>query len=588
MQHNAKLLIFFLKVLQRFSRSFLPISILIALVQGLAPLVNIIIPKLIIDELLGAQDIQRLILLVAVLAGANLVLKLIETVLTRNKSIELEQVQLKIANDLADKCMRLPYENIEKKSVLDLKERAQQGTYRFYELVEQLSITVRSLVTLISLVVLLFTFNGWIIPILTGLTLLNSILYKRIADMRYQDSVISIPSNRAFSYYGRLANDFSYGKDIRLSHCADFLQHKSSKYLQEIVRVYSKEYTEIGKMQGVTSINMQFQSFLVYGWLAWQAFGELITIGDLTMYGNAARQFMSALTALIDSLISINGLTLHLEPYRDFITLPESRDTGKHAIPWAIKKDEPLIFRFEKVWFRYPDTDRDVLQDINIEIRQHEKLSIVGLNGAGKTTFIKLLCRLYQPTRGLITLNGTDINRIPLNDYLKVLSVVFQDFQLVGYSIAMNIAASATPEPERLDHVINFFGIEEILEKLPLGLDTSVNRALDKAGVTFSGGQMQKFAIARALYKDAPVTILDEPTSALDPRSEYEVYRNFNKLAEGKTAIYISHRLSSTRFTDRIAVFKDGRIVELGQHDDLVARDGLYAEMYAKQAQYYL
>jgi ATP-binding cassette subfamily B protein/ATP-binding cassette subfamily C protein len=557
-------------------------------VQGAAPLVNIIIPKLIIDELLGAQDVQRLVLLVAVLAGANLILKLFETVLTRSKSIELEQVQLKIADDLADKCIRLPYENIEKKSVLDLKERAQQGTYRFYELVEQLSITVRSLVTLISLVVLLFTFNGWIIPILTGLTLLNSILYKRIADMRYQDSVISIPSNRAFSYYGTLASDFSYGKDIRLSHCAIFLQHKSSKYLQEIVRVYSKEYTEIGKMQGVTSINMQFQSFLVYGWLAWQAFRGLVTIGDLTMYGSAARQFMSALTALIDSLISINGLTLHLEPYRDFITLPESRDTGRHAIPWAIKKDEPLVFRFEKVWFRYPDTDRDVLRDINFEIRPHEKLSIVGLNGAGKTTFIKLLCRLYQPTQGIITLNGMDINHIPLNDYLKVLSVVFQDFQLVGYSVAMNIAASANPDPDRLDHVIDFFGIEQILEKLPQGLDTSVNRALDKKGVTFSGGQMQKFAIARALYKDAPVTILDEPTSALDPRSEYEVYRNFNKLAEGKTAIYISHRLSSTRFTDRIAVFQDGRIVELGQHDDLVAQNGLYAEMYAKQAQYYL
>jgi ATP-binding cassette subfamily B protein/ATP-binding cassette subfamily C protein len=341
-------------------------------------------------------------------------------------------------------------------------------------------------------------------------------------------------------------------------------------------------------MQGVTSINMQFQSFLVYGWLAWQAFRGLVTIGDLTMYGSAARQFMAALTALIDSLISINGLTLHLEPYHAFITLPEPAEKPDQTMPWAPKKNDSLVFRFEQVWFRYPDTDRDVLQDINFEIRPHEKLSIVGLNGAGKTTFIKLLCRLYEPTRGVIMLNGVDINRIPLNDYLKVLSVVFQDFQLVGYSVAMNIAASANPDPDRLDHVIDFFGIEEILEKLPEGLDTSVYRALDKKGVTFSGGQMQKFAIARALYKDAPVTILDEPTSALDPRSEYEVYRNFNKLAEGKTAIYISHRLSSTRFTDRIAVFKDGRIVELGQHNELVAQNGLYAEMYAKQAQYYL
>ena len=151
----------------------------------------------------------------------------------------------------------------------------------------------------------------------------------------------------------------------------------------------------------------------------------------------------------------------------------------------------------------------------------------------------------------------------------------------------MNIAAAESPDKARIDHTVAFFGIEGIFAKLPNGLQTSVNRALDKEGVTFSGGQMQKFAIARALYKDAPVTILDEPTSALDPRSEYEVYLNFNQLATGKTAIYISHRLSSTRFTDRIAVFRDGRIVELGTHDDLMADNGLYQEMYSKQASYY-
>ena len=588
MQKNAKLLFFILKVINRYSKAFLPVSLVIALVQGLSPLVNIIVPKLIIDELLGAQDVQRLIWLVALLAGANLILKLIETILTRTKSIELDKVQLKFEQNLADKCLRLPYEDIEKKSVLDLKERALQGVFNFYELVELIGATAKSLISLASLVVLLFTFNGWLIPILTGLTLLNSIVYKRIANLRYQDSVISIPMNRGFSYYGRLASDFSYGKDIRLSHCAAFLLHKASKYLAEVVRISSKQYDEIGKLQGITSINMQFQAFMVYGWLAWQALRNMITVGDLTMYGSAARQFTQALTSLIDSLIGINGLTMHFEPYRDFVSLPEAAQSNQADIPLAFTDDGPLTFRFEQVWFRYPETDRDVLQDINIEIKRHEKLSIVGLNGAGKTTFIKLLCRLYQPTQGIITLNGVDINRIPLEEYLQVLSVVFQDFQLLGYSISNNIAASAAPDPEHLDQVINFFGIEQILEKLPNGLETSVNRAFDKEGVTFSGGEMQKFAIARALYKDAPVTILDEPTSALDPRSEYEVYRNFDQLAQGKTAIYISHRLSSTRFTDRIAVFEDGRIVELGTHDDLIAAGKLYSEMYAKQAQYYL
>jgi ATP-binding cassette subfamily B protein/ATP-binding cassette subfamily C protein len=584
---NFKLLIYLLSFLQRTSKKFLPISFLLALVQGVSPLVNIIVPKLIIDELLGDKQVQTLVLLIAVLAGANLLLKLIETTLDRARAIDLESIQLKIQENLSDKCIHLRYEDVEKKSILDLKERAQYGMYNFYDVINFFGVAARSLVTLISLVVILFRFNGWVIPILAGLTLLNTFVYRRISELRYQDSVISIPANRGFQYFTNLASDFSYGKDIRLSHCADFLQTKASQYLNQVVEIFSKENTEIGKLQGVTGINVHFQAFLVYGWLAWNAIRGLLSIGDFTMYGNAARQFTQAFSALVNSLIGINGLCLHIEPYREFIALVEAEENAVLTAPISINEKGPLTFRFDHVWFKYPDTDRDVLKDINIEISPQEKLSIVGLNGAGKTTFIKLLCRLYQPTKGTITVNGVDINSIPLDEYLRALSVVFQDFQLLGYPIDMNIAASEKPDSDRIEHTIRFFGIEEIAKALPNGIHTSVNRSLDKEGVAFSGGQMQKLAIARALYKNAPVTILDEPTSALDPRSEYEVYLNFNQLATGKTAIYISHRLSSTRFTDRIAVFRDGRIVELGTHDILMAENGLYQEMYSKQASYY-
>ncbi len=587
MKKNVNLLLYLLSFLQRTSKKFLPISLLLALVQGVSPLVNIIVPKLIIDELLGEKQVQTLILLIAVLAGATLLLKLIEVTLNRARAIDLEDIQLKVAENLSDKCIHLRYEDVEKKSILDLKERAYDGMYNFYTVIDFFGVAGKSLVTLISLVVILFRFNGWVVPILAGLTLLNIFVYRRISELRYQDSLTSIPSNRGFQYFTNLASDFSYGKDIRLSHCADFLQKKASIYLDKVVEIYSKEYTEIGKLQGITGINVHFQAFLVYGWLAWNAIRGLLSIGDFTMYGSAARQFTQAFSTLVNSLISISGLCLHIEPYREFIALPVAEESIALTTPIPVNGEEPHIFRFDHVWFRYPDTDRDVLKDISIEIRPQEKLSIVGLNGAGKTTFIKLLCRLYQPTKGTITLNGVDINSIPLEDYLRSLSVVFQDFQLLGYPIDMNIAASEKPDSARIEHTIKFFGIDGIVKALPNGLQTSVNRALDKEGVAFSGGQMQKISIARALYKDAPVTILDEPTSALDPRSEYEVYLNFNQLATGKTAIYISHRLSSTRFTDRIAVFRDGRIVELGTHDDLIAENGLYQEMYTKQASYY-
>lgn len=587
MKRNFKLLIYLLGFVQRTSAKFLPVSLLLAIVQGLSPLITVIVPKLIIDELLGTQDIRTLALLIALLAGAKLLLKSLETVLNRVRDNDLEYIQLKVAQNLADKSIHLRYEDVEKKSILDLKERAFTGMYNFYELIDNIGIASKSLITLVSLVVILFRFNGWVVPILAGLTLTNTFVYRKINNLRYRDSMITIPANRGFSYFGRLASDFAYGKDIRLSHCAKFLQTKARTYLDKVLEVFSKQYTEIGTLQGITGINVMFQSFLVYGWLAWSAVRSLLSIGDFTMYGSAARQFTQTFSAFVNSLISINGLCLHIEPYQEFDSLPESAEIKSQTAPFSINKDEPLTFRFDHVWFRYPDTDRDVLKDINIEIGQQEKLSIVGLNGAGKTTFIKLFCRLYQPTKGAITLNGRDINDIPLDDYLRFLSVVFQDFQLLGYAIDMNIAASEDPDQTRIDHTIKFFGIGEILKKLPKGLQTSIYRALDKEGVAFSGGQAQKFAIARALYKDAPVTILDEPTSALDPRSEYDVYLNFNQLATGKTAIYISHRLSSTRFTDRIAVFQDGQIVELGTHDDLMTNDGLYQEMYTKQASYY-
>ena len=588
MKKNFKLLLYFLKVLKRTSSTFLPISISITIVQGVSPLINIIIPKLIIDELLGSKDIPTLVFLVATLAGANLLIKIIEISLNRVKLIEMEKIQLKIGGSLADKSTKLRYEDIERKSVLELKERAYFGMFNFYELTNLIGIAGKSLISIISLIILLFTFNGWIIPVLTVLTLLNSLVYKSIAELRYQDSIISIPANRGFSYYGTLASDFSYGKDIRLSHSAEFLQLKANKYLKKVIEIFSKENTEIGKFQGITGINMQFQSFLVYGLLAWSAIKGILSIGDFTMFGNAARQFTQALTALVDSLIGINGLCMHIEPFESFMELAEnSQNLEKTTKNSFSNDDEALVFEFKDVWFKYPGSDIYVLQDINIELGNNEKLSIVGLNGAGKTTFIKLLCRLYQPTEGTILLNGIDIKLIPLEEYLQYLSVVFQDFQLLGYSIAMNIAASKTLDLEKIDGAIRFFGFEEVIEDLPNGLETSVNRSLNKQGVTFSGGQMQKFAIARALYKNSPVAILDEPTSALDPKSEYEIYSHFDELAEGKIAIYISHRLSSTKFTDRIAVFKDGRIVETGTHKDLLAEKGLYSEMFSKQAQYY-
>ena len=271
-----------------------------------------------------------------------------------------------------------------------------------------------------------------------------------------------------------------------------------------------------------------------------------------------------------------------------FLDYPAAMQTGERSL--VDTGSDGHVITFCDVSFRYPRSDKYVLRHLNLTIRPGEHLSIVGLNGAGKTTFIKLLCRLYEVTEGEICIDGINIMEYSEEEYRKLFAVVFQDFKLFAFSLRENVAPGVEDiDEERLEQVLTQTGLYEDAQKLPDGLDTMIYKSFDEKGVELSGGQQQKTAISRALYRDAPIVILDEPTAALDPIAEYEIYRQFHALVGGKTAIYISHRLSSCRFCDHIAVFAEETVKEYGTHDELVARaDGIYAEMFRAQAQYYV
>lgn len=239
------------------------------------------------------------------------------------------------------------------------------------------------------------------------------------------------------------------------------------------------------------------------------------------------------------------------------------------------------------MWFRYPNAEDYALKDVSLTIRPGEKLSIVGRNGSGKTTLIKLLCRLYRPQQGAILLDGVNINEFQETAYHRLLSVLFQDYKIFSFSVRENLSFQEKADADRIRAALSQAGILEKIEELPMGIDTPLYKNFDKDGAELSGGEMQKIAIARALYKDAAVAVLDEPTAALDPYSEYQVFSQFEKMAQGKTTIYISHRLSSCRFCDAVAVFDNGALVEYGSHEQLVRDGKLYARMWEAQAQYY-
>ena len=276
----------------------------------------------------------------------------------------------------------------------------------------------------------------------------------------------------------------------------------------------------------------------------------------------------------------------YLKRFFSYFDIPNPMYQGTLSV--EKRDDNDYCIEFRDVSFRYPNTETYALRHVSLRFRIGERLAVVGMNGSGKTTFIKLLCRLYDPTEGVILLNGVDIRKYNYDEYLSIFSGVFQDFRLFSFSLGQNVAAGAEYDRERAVACLREAGFGERLAKMPEGLETSLYQDFDKAGMEISGGEAQKIALARALYKNAPFIVLDEPTAALDPVSEYEVYRKFNEISGGRTAVYISHRLASCRFCDEILVFHEGQIAQHGAHEALLAESGgKYAELWNAQAQYY-
>lgn len=583
-----QILKYFFKLTNNLSKTYIIKTMLASIFKALTPFLNIIMPKLIIDQLLGTKDVNTLIVYVGILVTGNLILKITNSYFEKVMGLAETDLLNKIDSYLGEKCVDMDFENVENPEILDLKERAYFAIYNMGAIhwaLEQTSKIIYEGITLLGLSYILIRLNPLIILVVLTIVLLNSFIFKKIEKIRFLDNQKSIFDNRAFGYFLRLTSDFSVGKDIRLYKGSSLILKKARHFTDNLLKIYSKQFTDIGKYSGITNVNMQMQMIIIYGYLAMTVIKETITIGSFTMYANAVRSFSQSIMSFVNSFIEINQICLYLELFIQFDSIESKNSKGT----MTIDNVEDLTIEFKNVSFKYPNKDEYTLKNVSIIIKDGEKLSVVGLNGAGKTTFIKLLSRLYEPTEGEILFGGMDIREYNYDEYIKLLSIVFQDFKLLSFTIKENMPLDPDTYDEKIISCLHKAGFESDLNKLENGIDTNIYKSFHEKGIEFSGGQAQKIAIARALYKDSPIVILDEPTSALDPISEYEVYNSFNKLVKGKTAIYISHRLSSTRFSDRIAVFKDGQIIEYGNHKELMKNEkSLYANMYNTQAQYYI
>lgn len=350
--------------------------------------------------------------------------------------------------------------------------------------------------------------------------------------------------------------------------------------LEQIVSKYTGQSASVSGVRATLNL---VRETVAYAYLVYLVTSSRLGVSDFIFYFGIITGFSNWIMSFVYCYSNIERCCHDCEAYRSFVeeTDEQSAD-GKKADFAPIEQIE-----FKNVSFRYPEADSDTIHNMSFTVKKGENIAIVGENGAGKTTFIKLLCRLYDPDEGEILINGTDIRQYKRESLLKLFSPVFQDFAVFAFSVFENLSASDEYDSEKLNRALKEADILERVEKMPQREKTYLFKSLDKNGVDISGGEQQKIALARALYKDSPVVVLDEPTAALDPIAEHEIYSRFNSFTKDKTAIYISHRLSSCVFCDRVAVFDKAKLVETGTHRELLDKDGQYAALWNAQAQHY-
>lgn len=577
-------------LMYRISPSYIFVIIFGSLLTSFQVFGNVIIPKYLIEELISGQNITRIMILIVVVVGLNLFFNWVNKTYRRLLLVRNAYVERMITESMAKKIMDVEYQYLEDPYYLDLKERAVfacNNQSALSNIINAFSQSVSSLITILGLIAIMLTLSVWLVLILVVgilISLLIGTIFRKYQRRFFQGL---LPLNRRYGYYFNLSYDPRITKDIRLYDMSPLLMQRVRYFNQEI----NKEFKKLAYRQGFTNGSQRMinaiQSGLVYFYVALRVFsdqfGRQISIGDFTMYVGSAIQFTLNFNRMLDNFMIIFQMMHYLDPLVEFMQLPEAKQCeGK------LELDAIESVSFDNVSFKYPKTNKWILRNVSFTIHKGEKISIVGLNGAGKTTLVKLLCRLYQPDEGIITLNNQDINQYSYESLLVQIAAVFQDYRLLAYSILENITSDDTIDVQKVEKIMCQVGLEEKIKGLPQGLHTRLNKSFDPEGVELSGGQAQKIAIARALYKSASLIILDEPTSALDPIAEAEIYEHFNNLVLDKTAIYISHRMSSSVFCDRVLILDQGSVSDFDTHKNLMKKENtLYYKLFNTQAEQY-
>ncbi len=581
---------FLLRLCWNSNKTYVLVLFFWKLVDAFLPLAIIIFPRYIIDELMGAQRIPVLLAWVGILLVVTLFGSMLSNYLMCRSLAERMVCYNAFQVQLAKTLMQADYERLEDPAFLDMREKAYKFLYGegwgFATVLDRAVGIIGKIVTFIGIIAIIATLEPLMILLFVGLVLLSSLAEARGKKKLIAWDLERTPLERRCMYYGDTLSDYNYGKEIRNYHLGDWLIGRYRDQLKTLRAYYDRSARTNTQTQNVSALLNFVQQGAAYAYLIYQVLIGAVGIGAFTMYLNAISVFSSSMKEVMSSIVDIRRFEAYYQAADEFIHLPSKMHAGKRLAPADRGTDNVIEFR--NVSYCYRGHNRNAIDHVSFTLKNGEKLAIVGENGAGKSTLIKLMIRLYDPTEGEILFNGVDIRELDYDQYIRMFSTVFQDYQLFSFTMEENVAfEQADIAHDQVEEILNRMGLTALISSLPLGVKTPIHKDFDQAGVELSGGEGQKLALARAIYKDAPFVILDEPTAALDPRAEDHLYRLFDELVQNKAAVYISHRLSSTVFCDRIIVLDKGSIIEEGSHQDLMRQNGVYAELFQMQAQHY-
>ncbi len=595
------------KEMHRLEKRLVPISVVVAIVMAVMPFVNIWFTSKIIDLLdMGAQ-INELILYIALAVGINLVLFFFNYFLGDMYYMYRSLMYNKELQNISSKLYKIEYHKLEDSNFKELVHKHSEAQDRVFSSFVQFSWMLRDflsgMITLIISVII-------IIPLFKiGFTKTGNTYFERpaflltifgsIAIMVVIILIVALKMNKAwfkasdeysqldrmFYYFLNMFSNYNTGKEIRLYKEQNLIEHAATDILlTDGEKLLKKVSLNSAKSSSFIAILGAVVGFGIYLFIGVKGLYGLFGIGSLVLYCGAFMQIINGIMKMAATFGKTEEMVPLVNYYFDIMKTENEMSYGGKELDLTDKFE----IEFKNVSFRYPGSNNYSLKNINLKINNGEHLAVVGRNGSGKTTFIKLMCRLYDVTEGEILINGVNIKDYTEESINRLYSVVFQDFQMFSLPVSDNISADKKYDRERMLDCLEQANIKDRILNMPNKENSYLYKDIDKTGVEISGGEAQKLALARALYKNSPVVILDEPTAALDPVAENEIYNRFNSFVENKTAIYISHRLSSCVFCSRIAVFDNARLAETGTHSQLLENKGKYSELWNAQAQYYI